>query len=429
MKLQNVRGTQDILPEDYKYWDYIFNTVHRSAEINGFERVETPVIEYLSLYQKGTGANTEIVTKQMFEVSRLGNEESDDKDRQVLRPEITPGLVRAYITQGMREWPQPVQLYSIGPCFRYERPQAGRFRQFWQSDFESFGASDPVTDARLISLAYGLVKDLKINGIKLEINTIGCTNCRPQVKDFLVNYFSKKKAILCKDCVERLGSNPLRILDCKKTSCQKAAKDLPPFSEQVCEHCQDHFKQVKDYLKSTNIKFSVSNSLVRGLDYYTRTIFEIGLKDDTKRQSTLLGGGRYDDLIETYGEKSTPAIGFAFGVERIVDVLKSQKTKIDSADNVQVFVAQLGEEAKRKALTILEWLKTEGISARAALSKNTLKSQLKLADKLKAEYAIIIGQREVLDGSAIIRSMKEGVQEVVDQEKLMNKLKEKFKNK
>jgi histidyl-tRNA synthetase len=426
MKMQNVRGTQDILPEDNEYWIYILNAVNHSAEINGFEKIDAPLIEYLSLFEKGTGQGSEIVNKQMFEVSRLGNEPNDDKDKHVLRPEITPSMVRAYINHGMREWPQPVQLYSWGPCFRYERPQAGRLRQFHQVDFESFGASDPATDARMISLVFSLLKDLRIKNFSLEINTLGCSSCKKSVSDYLKSFFNKKKAILCDDCLERLSRNPLRILDCKKPSCKKAFKNLPPFEEQVCEQCKDHFLQVKDFLKEANVSFEVNNNLVRGLDYYTRTVFEVSLKDDKNKESVLLGGGRYDGLFETYGEKPTPAIGFAFGIERVVTALKAQKIKVQVTDRINVFVAQLGEDAKRKALTILEWLKTEGISARAALSKNTLKSQLKLADKLKAEYAIIIGQREVLDGTAIIRSMKEGVQEVIEQEKLMDKLKTKL---
>jgi len=424
--MQTVRGTSDILPEDQRYWNFIFNVINSSAEINGFEKIETPIIEYLGLFEKGTGETTEVVSKQMFEVKRLSNEPSDDKEKQVLRPEITPGIVRAYLNHGMNQWPQPVQVFSIGPCFRYEKPQAGRYRQFWQGDFESFGTDDPATDARMISLAWGIIKDLRIRNVKLEINTIGCSNCRSQVLDSLTNYFSKKKAILCKDCLSRYNKNPLRILDCKKVNCQKATKDMIPMKDQVCEHCQDHFSQVIDFLKDSNVPYSISNNLVRGFDYYTRTIFEIGLKSDIKRQSTLLGGGRYDNLIETYGGRPTPAIGFGFGIERIINIIKRQKIKVEIAEKTQVFVAQLGEDAKRKALTILEWLKTEGISARAALSKNTLKSQLKMADKLKAEYAIIIGQREFLDGTAIIRSMNEGIQEVVDQEKLMDKLKEKL---
>ena len=219
----------------------------------------------------------------------------------------------------------------------------------------------------------------------------------------------------------------MRILDCKKSTCQKAFKDLPPFEEQVCEQCKDHFSQVKDFLKESRVTFNVNNNLVRGLDYYTRTVFEVSLKEDKNKELVILGGGRYDGLFETYGEKSTPAIGFAFGIERMVEALKNQKIKVDITDKIGVFVAQLGEDAKRKALTILELLKTEGISARAALSKNTLKSQLKLADKLKAQYTVIIGQREILDGTAIIRSMGEGVQEVVEQEKLVDNLKGKLK--
>jgi histidyl-tRNA synthetase len=429
MLIQAPRGTKDLLPDDFKYYKFIENTIDAQAEINGFERIETPAFEYESIFLKSLGDTSDIVEKEMYEVKRFSNQgskDNDEKEKLVLRPEGTASIVRAYIEHGMKTWTQPVQLYYFSPMFRYDRPQKGRMRQFWQFGFEQIGSSDPGSDARMISLAHSICKALRLDDAIILVNSLGCKNCRPNLKVFIKEFFEKKKVGLCKDCQKRLTKNPFRILDCKEKSCQKIAKTMPPIVDRLCEECKDHFKQVLEFLDEAEVSYDLDPRLVRGLDYYTRTIFEVVEKGDTSRQNTLMGGGRYDNLIEAYGEKSTPAIGFASGVERIIEVLKKKNIKIEDAEKPQVFIAQLGEKAKRKAITLLELLQNEGIRSKAALSKNNLKSQLHIADKFGVSQTIIIGQREVMDGTAIIRDMKEGIQEVVEQEELLDRLKRKL---
>jgi len=425
MLIQTPRGTKDILPEDQKYFQFIQKKVDGQAEINGFEKIDTPIFEYQSLFTHGLGEDSDIVEKEMYQVARFG-QKSEEKEKLILRPEGTAGVVRAYIEHGMKSWPQPVPLYYFGPMFRYNRPQKGRFRQFWQFGFELIGAEDPASDARLISLVYALIKSLKLDDATILVNSIGCKNCRPNIKTGLADFFAKKKTVLCQDCQKRASKNPFRILDCKNESCQKIAKLTPPIIDQLCEACQDHFKQVLEFLDEAEVPYDLDPTLVRGLDYYTRTCFEVVLKSDIRRQNSLGGGGRYDELVKLYGGNPTPAIGVAFGVERIIDTLKAKNIKPDETEKAQVFIAQLGEKAKKKTIALLEIFQNEGIVARAALTKNNLKSQLKNADNLAVPITIIIGQREVMDGTAIIRDMKGGIQEVVEQEAVLDKIKRKL---
>lgn len=428
MVLKTPRGTKDILPEDQRYFKFIQNIVERQTEINGYEKIETPIFEYESLFRKGTGKDSEIVQKEMYQVKRLAQEGSRDKEeeRLILRPEYTPGIARAYIEHGMKSWPQPVQLYYFGPVFRYNRPQKGRLRQFWQFGFEQIGISDPAADARMISLAYSICKALRLKDIVILVNNIGCSSCRPILKAALKDFFEKKKAVLCEDCKRRLEKNTFRILDCKNKICQKLTSQAPPAIDQLCGKCKEHFRQVLELLDEAEVPYDLEPALVRGLDYYTKTTFEVVTKSDIQRQNALGGGGRYDDLIKLYGGPDVPAIGMAFGVERITDVLKSRKIKLEESEKPQIFIAQLGEKAKKKTVSLLELLQDEGILVRAALSKDSLKSQLKMADKLEVPITIILGQREVMDGTAIIRDMEEGVQEVVEQEEILDRIKRKL---
>ncbi len=426
MILQTPRGTKDILPEDQKYFKFIQEAVERQTGINGYEKIETPIFEYQSLFTKGIGEDSDIVEKEMYEVKRLGEERSDEKEKLILRPEYTAGVARAYIEHGMKSWPQPVQLYYFGPVFRYNRPQRGRLREFWQFGFELLGASDPATDAQMISLAYSLCKSLHLADCAILVNSIGCRSCRPKLKVALKDFFSKKKAVLCEDCKRRLETNPFRILDCKNKICQKFTSQTPPLIDQLCIKCKDHFKQVLEFLDEAEVPYDLEPTLVRGLDYYTKTCFEVVLKSDLTRQNSLGGGGRYDELIKLYGGPNTPAIGMAFGVERIIDILKKQKVQIKEAKKTQIFIAQLGKKAKKRAVNLLDLLQGEGISVRAALAKSGLRSQLKMANKLDAAITVIIGQREVVDGTAIIRDMKEGAQEVVEQEEVLDRVKRKL---
>jgi len=423
--MQPPRGMKDVLPEEQNRWRFLKKIINRNAEINGYERIDTPIVEYASLFEKGTGEGTDVVEKEMFFVGRDGDSE---EDALVLRPEATPGVARAYIEYGMRTWAQPVQLFYTGPMFRYDRPQAGRLRQFYQFGFESIGSPDPATDARLISMSYNIFKEMGLSQkIIIKINTIGCAKCRPNIIEVLTNYYSRNEELLCDDCKRRLQTNPLRLLDCKEKSCQRLLSEAPQIIDNVCGACKDHFKNVLEFLDEQEVPYDLDAHLVRGLDYYTRTTFEFIRADDESRQNSLGGGGRYDDLIELYGGQSTPAVGVSFGMERIIELLKREKIKIADEARVKVFVVQLGEAGKKQAVSVMDQLQKEKIPSQAALSKSTIKSQLKMADKLGARFAIIIGQKEAMDKTAIIRDMKEGIQEVVDQEILIVKLKEKIK--
>jgi histidyl-tRNA synthetase len=423
--LQPPRGMKDVLPEDQKYWRYIKKIVNQNAAINGYERIDTPIVEYAEIFSKGIGKETDIIEKEMFFVGRSG--EGDEADL-VLRPEGTAGIARAYIQYGMKTLPQPVQLFYIGPMFRYDRPQAGRLRQFYQFGFETIGSDDPTIDARLIAMGYNIFKELGLEKkITIKINTIGCIKCRPNIDEILRNYYLRRNDLLCQDCKRRLDKNPLRLLDCKEKSCQGLLSEAPQIIDNVCGVCSEHFKNVLEFLDGQEVPYDLEPKLVRGLDYYTRTTFEFINKNDERRQNALGGGGRYDGLIAKFGDKETPAIGMAFGFERIINLLKLEKIQVADEARVKVFVVQLGEAGKKQAVEVLNQLQKESIPAQAALSRSTIKSQLKLAGKLGARFTIIIGQKEAMDKTAIIRDMKEGIQEVVDQEIVIAKLKEKLK--
>lgn len=424
--VQTVRGMKDVLPTEQKYWRHLKKVFNKNAEVNGYARIDTPLVESEKLFIKGTGETSDIVQKEMFYVGGKNMDSSEEK--MVLRPEGTPGVARAYIQHGMRTWTQPVQLYYAGPMFRYDRPQAGRWRQFYQIGFESIGSADAAIDARLIAMGYNIFKELGLEKfISIKINTIGCSKCRENINEVLTNFYSRKKDLICSACQDRLEKNPLRLLDCKEKKCQAFFSEAPQIIDNVCAACKEHFTNVLEFLDEQEVPYDLDPRLVRGLDYYTRTTVEFVDATDERRQNTLGGGGRYDDLIEAYGGQSTPAIGIAFGAERIIDFLKKQNIKFEDEQKIEVFVVQLGEAGKKQAVQVLDQLQKEEIPTQAALSKNTIKSQLRIADKLKARFTVIIGQKEAVDKTAIIRDMKEGVQEVVDQEILLAKLKEKLK--
>jgi histidyl-tRNA synthetase len=432
--LQPPRGMKDVLPEEQKFWRFIKKIVNKNAEINGYERIDTPIVESARLFSRSIGEETDIVEKEMFYVGRGTQEgvarhgEEDEGDLLVLRPEGTAGIARAYIEYGMRTWPQPVQLFYVGPMFRYNRPQKGRLRQFYQFGFESLGTDDPTIDARLISMGYSIFKEMTLEKkITIKINTIGCAKCRPNIDEVLRNYYLRRVDLLCEDCQRRLEKNPLRLLDCKEKSCQDLFSEAPQIIDNVCGACTEHFKNVLEFLDDQDVPYDLEPRLVRGLDYYTRTTFEFVAKDDERRQNSFGGGGRYDSLIDLLGEKETPAIGMAFGIERIINLLKQEKIKVTDEEKVKVFVVQLGEAGKKQAVEVLNQLQKNNIPAQAALSRSTIKSQLKMAGNLGARFTIIIGQKEAMDKTAIIRDMKEGIQEIVDQEIVIAKLKEKLK--
>jgi len=426
--LRTPRGTKDILPEDQKYWQYISQVVFDKCESFGCDKITTPIFEYAEVFTKSLGNSSDIVTKEMFEVKRATNpaqidSQDDEKKVMVLRPEFTAGIVRSYIENGMKILPQPIKLYYEGPCFRYERPQAGRLRQFNQFGVEVFGDLDPLIDSSVIYLAYQIIKKLGLaKNITIDINSVGCPSCRPKMKKKLTEYFEKFLPTLCSDCNRRYLENPLRILDCKEEKCQKVVKGAPQIVDLLCNECKNHFKLVLENLDIMQIPYNLNPNLVRGLDYYTKTVFEFFDSADTARQSTLLAGGRYDSLVKMFGGPDTPAIGFSAGVERLVEKIKAAEIEVPIAGRAEISIVQIGDKARKKCLPLLAELEDAGFKVTCIIGKDSLKSQLRMASRMKSKVAIIIGQREVLDNSAIVRDMIDGVQETIKMDKLRNVL-------
>jgi histidyl-tRNA synthetase len=423
------RGTKDILPEEQKYWQYIFSKIETLYKKCGYLKIETPIFEEDTLFTRSIGDETDIVKKEMYLFKDKGGHSL------ALRPEETAPVVRAYIEHGMWNLPQPVKVYYIGPFFRYDRPQAGRFRQFWQFGFEILGDSHPVIDGEAILLAWQSYQELGLSDLSLQINSVGCQKCRPQFKKILIDYYKKRKEDLCKDCKRRLSLNPLRLLDCKQKKCQRLARNAPQIIDNLCQKCHDHFTQVLEYLDEIDLPYNLNPHLVRGLDYYTKTVFEIwpsyakateAKPEQIGSQDSLGGGGRYDSLVSDLGGRATGAFGFSAGIERIILSLKGQKVTISEEKPISVFVVQLGEKAKKKSLLILQKLWQAGIGATCALSKSNIKSQLKQASRLKIPTVLILGQREIIDNTIIIRDMQEGMQEVVSQDRLIEELKKRI---
>ncbi len=414
--LQTVRGMRDILPEDEKYWEHVKNTGENLCRNFGYNKISTPILEYHSLFEKGTGADTDIVEKEMYNFATSGG------DNLTLRPEGTPPAVRAYIEHGMINLPQPVKLYYFGRFFRHEKPQAGRYREFRQLGAEVFGDSSAIIDAETILLAYKIVKNSGINNINIEINSIGCSLCKPHYKTMLVRYLRGREKKLCRDCKKRLAKNPLRIFDCKEAACAEASADAPQVIDHLCDDCHKHFKNILEYLDELDLIYTMNPKLVRGLDYYTRTVFELYAGNTADKGNALGGGGRYDKLVELLGGKPTPAVGFALGADRIVDIIKAQNTDIPMRNLPKIFLVQLGDLARRKSLKLFDNLIDNNISVAESFGRGSIKSQFRLADRLKVKIALVIGQKEAIDGTVILRDMESGMQEIILQEKIVKEI-------
>lgn len=430
--LQSPRGTKDILPDDQKYWLYLLDLVRGKFAAFGAKKIETPIFEFADLYIRAIGKGTDVVDKEMFEVRRAASAAPDEKnieaDMMVLRPEYTAGIARAYIQNGMSTWPQPVKLWYFGPSFRYERPQAGRYRIFNQFGIEVIGDEDPLTDSSIIFLAWQILKQIGLEKqIVLDINSIGCSDCRPKMKKKLTEYFQGFLPDLCPDCNRRYIENPLRIFDCKEASCQRIISGAPQLIDLLCSTCSAHFKEILENLDILQIPYNLNQRLVRGLDYYTRTVFEVYLSDDQSRQRTLIAGGRYDNLIKLYGGEDTPAVGWAAGVERIVEIIKEKEINVPELIASDICIVQVGDKARKVALPLASKLEDEGIKTTFVLGKDSLKGQLRSASKLGSPLCLIIGQREVIDKSVIVRDMNEASQETISQSKLIETLKAKLK--
>jgi len=428
--LQTPRGTRDILPSDQKYWQFLVKIFEKKSETFGCAKIETPIFEYAEVFTRSLGGASDIVSKEMYQVSRVKTttqEGEEDKNLLILRPELTAGIARAYVEHGMKTWPQPVKLYYEGPIFRYERPQAGRYRIAHQMGVEIIGDAEPLTDSSVIFLAHQIFKKIGLSDIiTIDINSIGCATCRPKMRKKLVEYFEKFLPSLCEDCNRRFADNPMRILDCKNEKCQKIIANAPQLVDMLCADCKTHFKSVLENLDNLQIPYNLNPRLVRGLDYYSRTVFEIFDSRDTGRQSTLMAGGRYDGLLKSFGTEATPAIGFAGGIERIVEKMKEMEIEPPQERQTDVCIVQIGEKAQKMCLPIVAQLDDQGIDAACILGKESLKGQLRTASQMKAKFCVIIGQREVIDKSAILRNMDDASQETIKMAKLIDILKERL---
>lgn len=421
--LQPPRGMRDILPKDQPFWQQVRKVSEKAAADFGYRRIDAPIVEFTNLFTRGIGSGTDIVEKEMYSFTTKGGEKIS------LRPEFTAGIARSYIQNGMNVDPKPVKLFYIGPCYRYDRPQEGRFREFFQFGCEAFGEQDAIIDAQMIQMAWRIVHQLGIKNATVHLNSIGCPSCRKQYRSLLVSYFESKRQKLCIDCKRRLEVNPLRILDCKEDKCVQVGQSAPQSVDHLCEDCRAHFKDLLEYLDELEIPFEIDPNLVRGLDYYTKTVFELFAEpvEEGTKKNALGGGGRYDGLVKLLGGEDTPAVGFAIGMDRVVAEMKKTGAKAYREPKARVFLAQLGSLAKKKSLKMFEGLERSGIVVAESFGRGSLKSQLKIADRLGVELTLILGQKEAIDGTVIVKEMASGMQETVNAGKIVDEVKKRLK--
>jgi histidyl-tRNA synthetase len=415
MKYEAIKGTQDILPEKSWLWQYVERKLREVFEIYNYKEIRFPTFEHTELFSRSIGTDTDIVSKEMYTFLDYG------KRSITLRPEGTASVARAYIEHSLGEKSPLLKLFYFGSMFRQEKPQKGRLREFYQFGAEGIGSLDPSLDAELIDLGVKLYHNLGITAFKLHLNSVGCSKCRPEHREEFLKYMKSKVSFLCSDCQIRFLRNPLRMFDCKKEDCLKELENAPLMIQFLCQECKEHYASVKRYLKELKIDFVEDGKLVRGLDYYTKTAFE--LKSSLLgAQDTLCGGGRYDLLIEELGGKPTPAIGFAAGMERLILVLETTKKIPQNEEKLDLFIAPLGEEAKTLAIKILENLRAKKLRCEMDYLNRSLKAQLKEADRQKAKKVLVIGENELKTGKAILKDMETGEQKEIEFEKLTKEL-------
>lgn len=409
-KYRTPKGTNDVLPEDHQYMTYIKKAVRHRARQAGYKRIDPPMFERRDIFERGIGEHTDIVEKELFTVS---SKNSDESVEFALRPEFTAGICRAYVEHGMQQLPQPVELYAIGQCFRHDRPQKGRYRQFHQFDFELIGLRDASLDAQLIHVLNKIFSDLRIlDRLKLQINNIGTADSRKAFVAALKDHFIGKERNLPELDRSRLHSNPLRLLDSKEEDTQILLKTAPTLDQFLDEESKEYHATVLEYLDELGVEYTSNTGLVRGLDYYTQTVFEYW-DANTGSQNAVGGGGRYDGLIELMGGQPTPGVGFAVGMERVIWHMKQAGVQAPNKDQVDIFVAQLGPEAKKKCLSLISELRELGVHTLGALGEASLKSQMRLADKFGAKHCLVLGQMEVKEGTIILRDMAAGKQKQI----------------
>ena len=396
-----IKGTQDVLPAASHENQYVEQTMLRIAERFGFREMRTPVFEHTELFQRGVGDTTDVVQKEMYTFDDKGGRSI------TLRPEGTAGAVRAFLEHGLFNEPLPQKISYLTSCYRYEKPQAGRLREFHQFGVECFGAAEPAADAELIALANAIFETLELQGIELEINSIGCPACRKQYHAALKAYFTAREAQLCPTCRERLDKNPMRILDCKSPECKAIAADAPIVLDYLCDDCRAHFGTVQKHLDWMNIPYTINPHIVRGLDYYTRTVFEF-VSTDIGAQGTVCGGGRYDGLVEELGGPHTPSLGFALGIERLLLTMHAQKIEFPQPDGCLLYIAPMGERAALEASAIADELRSADLTVAYDLCGRSLKAQMKYAGKLGAQYTLVLGDNELDNELYAVKHMQSG---------------------
>ena len=414
MQFQNPRGTVDILPEDQKYWNFVRHKAEEVASRFGYRKIDTPMFEDSRLFERGVGSTTDIVEKETYTFDDRGG------DTLTLRAEGTAPVCRAYLQHGMQNLPQPIRVFYICPVFRYERPQAGRYRQHTQFGIEVIGESDASVDAEVIEVGWRYLEAVGLSDLLLSINSIGDNVCRPVYLEELRSYYAAHSEEVCEDCTRRLERNPLRLLDCKNQQCQPLIENAPVSSDHLCPECQDHWDDLRAYLTEIGLDYQVERRLVRGLDYYSRTVFEIAPPEEG-RMVTIVGGGRYDGLIEELGGRSTPGIGYGMGLERVIQNIQRQNIPVPDEREVSALVVHLGEAAKSAGIGIASGLRRAGIAASLAPPRG-MRSQLRYASNTGATHAIIIGDDELEKGVATLRDLDSSSQSEVPLDRLAEAL-------
>lgn len=396
-----IKGTKDVLPKNVHKNQYIEATALDIASKFGYKEIRTPVFEHTELFQRGVGDTTDVVQKEMYTFDDKGGRSI------TLRPEGTSGAVRSYLENGLCNEALPQKVCYLTSCYRYEKPQAGRLREFHQFGVECFGSASPLADAEIIALAKSIFDTLGVKDLSLEINSIGCPTCRAEYHKALKEYFSSRKDELCDTCKSRLDRNPMRILDCKSPICHEIAEGAPVVIDYLCDECKEHFENVQKYLKAQNIEYTINPQIVRGLDYYTKTVFEF-VSNSIGAQGTVCGGGRYDGLVEELGGQHTPSLGCAIGIERLMLLMEAQGCEFPEAEKPDLFIVALGEKATLKAVEIAKDMREEGFSALLDLNQRSVRAQMKYADKLGAKFNVVIGDNEVEAKTAKLKNMQTG---------------------
>ena len=400
---KKIKGTEDVLPKDSYRWQFVEDVMRKESAAYGFKEIRTPVFEHTELFARGVGQTTDVVQKEMYTFDTKGGESV------TLRPEGTAGAARAVLEHGLVNDSLPIKASYFVSCYRYEKPQAGRLREFHQFGLECYGTQSPVADAELICAAQSIFDRLGIKQLRLEINSIGCPTCRAEYHKALKEYFYGYKDELCETCNSRLEKNPMRILDCKSPVCSKIAQGAPKITDYLCDECKEHFASVQKYLDAAGVEYTVNPTIVRGLDYYTKTVFEF-VTDFIGAQGTVCGGGRYDGLIEELGGKHLPSLGFAMGIERLLMLMDKQDIEIPKPSTCDLYVAVMGEKASLKSFEIIKAVRSCGLIAETDVVGRGLRAQMKYADKIGAKFSMVLGDNEIEQGKAVIKNMSSGEQ-------------------